>query len=296
MKSAVIKYQVTPNNAGKSIGKLLRHEFDVSATLLKELKMNNKLYINGNACRSIDEVKVNDIVLADVSEYEVSNNIVPEKIPIDVMYEDEFILITNKHRNMSVHPSVGNYNNTLANGVIYHWNSKNETHKFHAVNRIDKDTSGICVIAKNKFTHGALCQQMQDGRFNRRYMAVVHGIPENYGVINKPIKRADGSIIKRIVSPDGKSAVTHYSVLKTNNNLSLTEVFLDTGRTHQIRVHFSYMGHPLVGDWLYGNGDNERKIAKGHLLHAYYAEFYHPANKKYMKFTLPLPIDMASLF
>lgn len=296
MKSAVIEYQATLNDTGKSVEKILQREFDVSATLLKELKRNSKIFINGNSCRSIDTVKINDIISADVTEYEVSNNIVSEKIPINVLYEDEYILVTDKDRNMSVHPSAGNYNNTLANGVIYHWKTQNETHKFHAVNRIDKDTSGICVIAKNRFAHGVLCRQMQDGRFNRRYMAVIHGVPENEGIIDEPIKRADGSIIKRIVSPEGKSAVTHYSVLKTNNNLTLIEVFLDTGRTHQIRVHFSHMGHPLVGDWLYGNGDNERKIAKGHLLHAYYAEFYHPASKKYMEFTLPLPSDMDALF
>lgn len=298
MKKAILKYQAAHDDFGVSVEKILKNEFDISSTLFKSLKINKKIYINGVPCRSIDTVQADDIITADVSEFERSENIIAKEISINILYEDDFILVVNKSRNMSVHPSIGNYDNTLANGVIYHWDIQNEMHKFHAVNRIDKDTSGLCIIAKNRFAHGALCKQMKDGRFNRKYMAVIHGIPKDRGTINEPIKREEEGIIKRIVAPDGKAAVTHYNILKSNNNLSLAEIRLETGRTHQIRVHFSHIGHPLVGDWLYGNGDNEREFAKGHLLHAYYAEFYHPANKKYMKFdvSLPLPDDMEALF
>ncbi len=293
MNKAVLEFEIKKNDSGKTVENICKRKLNISAKLFKVLKLNGKLRINGEVCRSIDVVAENDILTVDVTENESSENIVPVEMKLDIVYEDEYITVVNKSRNMSVHPSIGNFDNTLANGIVWHWSRNGESHKFHAVNRIDKDTSGVCVIAKNQFSHGVLSEQIKNGEFVRKYKAVVHGeMNPPCGIIDKPIARECESVIKRVVSDEGKNAVTEYETLFTNGEFSMVEAFLHTGRTHQIRVHFSYMGNPLVGDWLYGNGDEERDIAKGHLLHAYYASFIHPYSGERMVFDLPEPDDM----
>ncbi len=290
---AELKYTTKIEDNGKTVENVLKREFGISSTLIKFLKLNGRLKINGKICRSVDILHQDDILTADVGENDISENIVPKDIPIDVIYEDEFLLLVNKPRNMSVHPSIGNFENTLANGVMHYWKGNGENHKFHAVNRLDKDTSGICILAKNPFAHNSLCNQMRDNRFRKKYIAVVNGIIEkDTGTIDKPIKREKEGILKRITASDGKRAVTHFTVLKRTEKYSLVDITLETGRTHQIRVHFSHINHPLVGDWLYGKGDEERHIAKGHLLQAYYVSFYHPKSNEFMEFKLPLDADM----
>ncbi len=293
MNKAVLKYIITSENDGKTVENICRRKLDISAKLFKVLKLNGKLKLNGEVCRSIDVVAENDILTVDVTENESSPNIVPVKMELQIVYEDEYIVVVNKPRNMSVHPSMGNFDNTLANGIVYYWNEKGEMHKFHAVNRIDKDTSGVCVIAKNQYSHGVLSEQIKNGEFIRKYKAVVRGtINPPQGIIDRPIEREKESVIKRVVSETGKRAVTEYKTIYKSGKYSMVEAFLHTGRTHQIRVHFSYMGNPLVGDWLYGFGDEEREIAKGHLLHAYYASFIHPKTKERLIFDLSVPEDM----
>lgn len=291
---AILEYTVKAQDAGKTVETIFRKNFGVSGQLMKFLKMNGRLRCKDKILRSVDTVSAGDFITADVTENEPSENIVPKKMPLDILYEDEFLLVVNKPRNLSVHPSINHFSDSLANGVMYYYRETDTAHKFHAVNRIDKDTSGICVIAKNSFTHAVLSEQMKDKRFFRKYVAIVNGIiPNKSGVISKPIRRGTDGIIKRVVAKDGKEAITIYNVLKENNGFSLIDILLKTGRTHQIRVHFSDMGYPLVGDWLYGNGDEERTIApNGHLLLSYYAEFYHPKTKKLIKITAPLPEDM----
>ncbi len=293
MTKVILEYKAKKEDEFKTVETILKHKFEVSSALIKYLKLNGKLKINGNIARSVDILHNGDILTADVEEEAESSNIVPREIALNIIYEDDFLLIINKPRNMSVHPSIGNFDNTLANGIVYYWMQKNEKHKFHAVNRLDKDTSGICVVAKNPFAHGVLCAQMKDGRFKKKYVAVVSGcVKTDNGTIDKPIKRESEGILKRIVSADGKRAVTHYKVLSRFKDYSLIDISLETGRTHQIRVHFSHIGHPLIGDWLYGNGDEERMLAKGHLLQAYYVGFYHPQTREFMEFVLPLDEDM----
>ena len=288
---AVLEYLAKKEDEGKSAQWICKQKFGISSGLLTTLKLNGKLKINGDICRSVDTLKDGDVFTADVTEEEKSQNIVPSLIELDIVYEDEYLIVINKPRNMCVHPSIKNYDNTLANGLIYYWQSKGEIHKFHAVNRIDKDTSGICVIAKNRFAHGVLSEQIKNQRFSRRYLAITDGVPEVLqGIIDKPIKRAQEGIMKRMTAPDGKRAVTHYKVINFRDGYGLVDVFLETGRTHQIRVHFSDIGCPLVGDWLYGKEEKEK--FSGHLLHAYYAEFYHPATRELLKFQVPLPEDM----
>ena len=294
---AIISYHTKDNDIGRTVGQILRNHFGMSAGVLKDLKQRNKIFLNQEPCRSIDVVKENEIICADVSEDLMEpGNIAPFKGKLDILYEDEFILAVNKPGGIESHPCASNRNSTLANIIMYHWAQKGEKHNYHIVNRLDKGTSGICIIAKNPFTHGCLSRQTKDGILKKYYSALVHGNVENKnGEINLPIGRCDGSIIKREVRPDGKSADTVYEVISSDSDCSLLKIFLRTGRTHQIRVHFSTVGHPLFGDWLYGNGDNERELIERHALHAKTIELYHPATKEHMVFDTELPADMKNL-
>lgn len=292
--SEIIKYIVNDKYNGKTVEQLSRGELHISAKLFKRLKLNGRLKINGVVCRSIDILKKDDVFTADISEFEKSD-IEPNFIPLDILYEDNEILVVNKPPFMSVHPSMGNYKTTLANAVMYHFMQSGDLRVFRAVNRLDKNTSGICVIAKTQYVHSLLSKQIQSGEFKRRYLAVVHGkTADKSGVIDLPIKRECESIIKRIVSEDGKRAVTHFNVLKENEKFSVLDIVLMTGRTHQIRVHFSHIGNPLFGDFLYGT-ENDDELINRQALHAYTIKFLHPVTLKELSFTAKLPDDMVRL-
>lgn len=295
--SALLEYTIPENYAGKTVEYVLKREYNISSSLLTYLKLNSRLFINNKLCRSVDILSPNDVLTADVSENNSGfGNILPWEKELDIIYEDDFLLIVNKPGNMASHPCLGNYEQTLANAVMYYWHTKGEYHNYHIVNRLDKDTSGICVIAKNRFSHGVLSKQMQEGLVEKGYMAIVHGTPEpDSGCIELPVKRADASVIKRIVAPDGKYAKTIYKTVNTAEKFSLQEIQLETGRTHQIRVHFSHIGHPLVGDWLYGNGDTEKELIGRQALHAGHIKFIHPLNKTEMSVRCDLPQDMLNL-
>ncbi|MBQ9757827.1 MAG: RluA family pseudouridine synthase [Clostridia bacterium] len=295
--SLMLEYKATQKDEGKTVERILKREFGISSKLMIYLKMNKKLFLSGEVCRSVDVCKTNDIISADVAENnDCTEEILPWKEKLDILYEDNFLLVVNKPGNMEVHPCLGNRNTTLANAVMYHWKANGEYHNYHIVNRLDKDTSGICVIAKNRFAHGVLSAQLKAKIFKRGYTAIVHGkLQEEHGSIELPIKRDAEGIIKRTVAEDGKYAKTNYNVLISGQNFSVVDINLETGRTHQIRVHFSHIGHPLVGDWLYGNGDNERCFIDRQALHAGYAEFLHPASKKNMIFKTSVPREMECL-
>lgn len=297
---AVLKYIASLQDEGKTVERILKREYQVSSGLLTALKTEGKIFINGNVCRSIDRVSSGDVISADVSE-----NLTPHeqrftkyKMPLDILFEDDYLIVVNKPGKLESHPCPSNRESTLANGIMYYWAQKGEYHNYHIVNRLDKDTSGICVIAKNRFAHACLSEQMKHGLFKKEYFAICHGIPQPVeGIIDVPIKRAEGSVIKRTTGANGKAAVTEYEVIKIAEDklCSLLKIQLKTGRTHQIRVHFSYIGFPLVGDWLYGNGDNERELINRHALHAAKVEFIHPATKKKSLFEAELPEEMKKL-
>lgn len=296
--AAEIKFTVDAPHGGKTVEKILRTQFNISSSMLTFLKLNSRLFKNGLNCRTIDICEVGDIIIADVSE----NIPKPPNIDLweydpEILYDDDFLTVVNKPGGMEVHPCPTNRKTTLANAVMYYWSKFGVYHNYHIVNRLDKDTSGICVIAKNRFAHGVLSSQMKSNLFRRGYTAITHGIfnPPS-GTIELPISRDSGSIIKRVVNPDGKFAKTNYSTLQTlKNKWSVVDIQLETGRTHQIRVHFSHIEHPLVGDWLYGNGDNERDLIKRHALHAHFVEFFHPFNSLKMVFNCDMPDDMKKL-
>lgn len=286
----VLEYEIPSEYDGANITTVLKQHFKISTNLIKDLKKYKEgIQVNGEHKRVVDFVAKGDILKITIRDT-ASENIVPTDIPLDIVYEDEDVLVINKLPNMPTHPSMGNYENSLANGVMYYYKSKGEERVFRAVNRLDKDTSGLMAVAKNSYIHARLGEEIQKKELKRKYMCIVCGDVERDGTVDAPIRRADGSVINRIVAPDGQRAVTHYRVIKRYGEYTLLEMELETGRTHQIRVHMAYIGHPLVGDWLYGTEDHN--IAKRQMLHSCYLCFTHPITGQIMEFKDEMAEDM----
>lgn len=286
----VLEYEIPSEYDGANITTVLKRHFKISTNLIKDLKKYKEgIQVNGEHKRVVDFVAKGDILKITIRDT-ASENIVPTDIPLDIVYEDEDVLVINKLPNMPTHPSMGNYENSLANGVMYYYKSKGEERVFRAVNRLDKDTSGLMAVAKNSYIHARLGEEIQKKELKRKYMCIVCGDVERDGTVDAPIRRADGSVINRIVAPDGQRAVTHYRVIKRYGEYTLLEMKLETGRTHQIRVHMAYIGHPLVGDWLYGTEDHN--IAKRQMLHSCYLCFTHPITGQIMEFKDEMAEDM----
>ena len=259
---------------GMGIKDFLIKRLSLSATLVKRVKYGG-VFVNGTNVHMRHTVKEGDTVEVILPKSEEVTE--PIDIPLDIVYEDEYILAVNKPKNMPTHPSRGNKLPTLANAVAAYLG---ESFVFRAVNRLDKDTSGIVVIAKDPITSAALCKAMKNREFIKKYVAVVNGVPSpQSGIIDAPIERESPDGIKRCVRGDGKRAVTEYKVIKVlNDGLSLCEFTLHTGRTHQIRVHASYIGHPLFGDEMYGGGEG------GYSLHCTQMLLPHPKSGEELKF------------
>ena len=252
----------------------------MSSALITNLKKySDGILFNSVHIRTVDRVTCGGIIEINIYE-KVSEKIVPNDIPIEILYEDEDVLVVNKPSDMPTHPSAGHTENTMANAVMAHYQKNGETHIFRAINRLDKDTSGIMCIAKNSYANAKLCKQIKDGTLKRKYRAIAMGDICQDGTVDAPILRE--SFIKRCVHPDGQRAVTHYKVIKHNEKYTLLELSLETGRTHQIRVHMAYIGHPLLGDWLYGESGDSEFI--GQALHSSYLEFIHPIKNEIMSF------------
>lgn len=286
-----LEFKVTPEFSGCRVEDVLRTHFFISGSLIKDLKKYPEgLLLNGEHIRTVDQVNENDIVTVNIRDI-ASENIEPVEMELDIIYEDEDILIVNKPAGMPTHPSHEHQLDTLANGVMAHYASMGETHTFRAVNRLDKDTSGVMCIARNAYSHARLAEQLRDGhRLHRKYLAIVEGIIEDAGTVDAPIARLDGSSLERCVHESGQRAVTHYRPVMTHNGFTLIELELETGRTHQIRVHMAYIGHPLLGDWLYGTEDHE--LFKRQALHSSFLSLSHPVTCEKMEFAGPLSSDM----
>lgn len=284
----VFRYTVQEEFNKMPIKSLLQTHYHMSSKLITSLKQaEDGILVNGLRQRVTYSMHIGDTITLTMHDT-VSENIVPVKMELDILYEDEDILLINKPPYLPAHPSMGNYDHTLANGVIHHWNSLGQTGVFRAVNRLDKNTSGIMIIARNAYTHARLCEQSQNGDLIRRYQAIVCGRLEKGGTVDAPIAREGSSVIKRCIRGDGQRAVTHYRVIKNLSDYTLIELSLETGRTHQIRVHMSSIGHPVAGDFLYGKEDSRIRQA----LHSCYAEFIHPVTLEKMSFSCALPKDM----
>ena len=289
-----IIYTVKENN--KTIKQILKENLFISDKLLSFLKKNSLILCNNQKIINLNFLsKPNDIIKVDLNFEEDNSNIVPTKMDLNIIYEDEALLILNKPTGIPVHPSMLHYTNSLSNGVRYYFDSINLKKKIRPVNRLDRNTSGIVIFAKNQYIQECLIHQMQTKEFKKIYLAVVEGhLDKLEGTIDAPIARKENSIIERCVNENGEKAVTHYKVLKQSfeRNYDLIECLLETGRTHQIRVHFSYIGHPLIGDTLYGN---DSKYINRQSLHAYKIEFIHPISHKLMQLTADVPDDMMKM-
>ncbi len=287
----IIPLNVAQQDNGKTVYQYLKHK-DLSTTFIRNLKKNGLIRLNGHPVLMDEKVNNGDLIELCLP-MESSDSLPPENIDFEILYEDVDLLIINKPAGIAVHPTFNYKSGTLANAVIHYWQRRGLTYRFRAINRLDKDTSGIILIALNLFAYNRLTAQQENGRLIKKYSACVHGIVFNdTGEINLPIGRKEQSIIEREVRADGQEAITNYRVLERFDEMSLLEVQLVTGRTHQIRVHLSHMGHPLVGDDLYGG---RREKIKRQALHASSLAFTHPRTEIDLKIIAPTPQDLKEL-
>ena len=278
----ILSYKVEQENL--TANTILKQNLEISSKLFSKLINNNLVMVNNKVVDTRCIVHRNDVISIDFNYSEDNSNIIPTKMNLNIVYEDEAILILNKPAGIAVHPSFSHFDNTLANGVKFYFNQINLHKKIRPVNRLDLNTSGLIVFAKNEYIQESLIKQMANNSFKKEYLAVICGkLPCKCGTIDKPIARKDSSIIERCVSSDGQKAITHFEVLKEYESFSLIKCILETGRTHQIRVHFASIGHPLLGDDLYGS---KSELICGQALSCYRLSFYHPISKKYISFTL----------
>jgi len=272
----------------------LKNEWDLSERLLRKLKLNKRISCNGEEIWINSLVKPGDVICADISFEEGNEDILAEKQDLDVLYEDNCLLVLNKSGNIVVHPTCQHPFGTLANGVKAYLEEKNIHILTRFVNRLDRETSGVIVFAKNEYTQEALSKQMQKKVFEKEYIALVHGVvSEASGTIDLPIKRAPDSIMLRMTAEDGEEAITHFEVIKRFAEYTVLRLKLETGRTHQIRVHCKAIGHPIVGDGLYS--DIKTELIGRQALHAEKIRFVHPITKEKIEIMAKLPEDMEEL-
>lgn len=290
----ILTYTITSQEAGMQVLEFLRSK-GFSRHILTSMKPDKEaLLVNGVRAGGRSILKEGDFFRVRVMETATTEGIVPASLPLNILYEDEDILVLNKPADMPVHPSIGNYTNTLANAAAFYFQERGEFCPFRCINRLDRDTSGALVLAKNALSAAILSAQMRNREIRRTYLAVVRGVTPPSGTISAPIGRVSDSVIQRQVDPEhGETAVTHYERLAVRNNHSLLEIHLETGRTHQIRVHMGYIGHPLPADYLYCPVYDHFKRQP---LHSYQLNFRHPLTGKDLCFTAPVPHDMTRGF
>ena len=265
---------------------------EISRMMIQKLIENNKVYVNNKIEKASYKVKINDKIEMEIEEPKEAK-LKPEKLPLNVIYEDTDIIIRNKEKGMVVHPGNGNPDGTLANAIMERCKDSlsgiGGEIRPGIVHRIDKDTSGIIIVAKNDKSHIDISNQIKEHKTTKTYIALVRGIvKENEASIDMPIGRSKKDRKKMAVDKDGKKAVTHFKVLKRYSDCTLLEIVIETGRTHQIRVHLSEIGYPIIGDYTYSNGKNRFNI-EGQMLHAYKIKFIHPTTKKEVEFVADLP-------
>ncbi len=300
-------YQITPADAGHSIERFLKEQGFSGQNIIDLKKMPESILVNGIWEHVTYSLQPLDILEICIEEKEASQKVVPVDIPLDIIYEDDDLLVVNKPADMPVHPSMGNYENTLANAVAWHYASKEIPFVFRCINRLDRNTTGLTIIAKHMVSANILSQMVAERDIHREYLAIVQDkyLPD-MGIIYAPIGRKEGSAIERTVDfINGDRAITQYQVLGRENGYALAALKLETGRTHQIRVHMKYMKCPLVGDGLYNpkdvsylsslaEGEKDTRILKRQALHSAKLEFSHPITKEPMCFTQKLPDDMTN--
>lgn len=290
-----INYNISNEWNGCTIQAYLKALGYTKQSLVDLKKMPENVLVNGEWKFLDYKLKENDILIVNINETGKSEKIVPVKLPFIIVYEDEDIVVVNKPADMPIHPSLNNYDNTLGNAAAYYFQNKGEDFVFRCINRLDRDTSGLTILAKHQVASGILYDQMKDRLIHRKYVAFVENdIIDDEGTIDAPIARKEGSTIERVVDFEhGERAVTHYHVIERKPNMAKLLLNLDTGRTHQIRVHMKYIGHPLIGDWLY-NPNNKQLNRQA--LHSYELDFIHPITRKKMHFITDYPEDMKNIW
>lgn len=289
-----LKWKVDADWNNQLLRLFLRENCHISKRALADIKFNGGLILlNQQEVTVRALLKEGDEVKVCLPPEEVSLSVTPEMVQLDITFEDDHLLVINKKAGMSTIPSREHPSGTLANAVIGYYIRNGHQATFHAVNRLDKDTSGLLIVAKHRLAHDRLSKLQKEGELKRYYTAIVSGcIERDTGVINAPIGRDPTSIIARTVREDGKHALTHFRVIKRSFEETLVEMKLETGRTHQIRVHFSYIGHPLLGDDLYGG---TREQISRQALHCHRIKFQHPFENKVLTIKQDIPGDMARL-
>ncbi len=291
-----LEYLVKQDDECTRIDKFLSSmEKELSRSTIKKLIDDGLVLVNDETVKSSTTVKPDDLII--ITEVELSDcEIIPTKIDLDIVYEDDDLLVINKPSGLVVHPAPGHYQDTLVNGLMFYINSLSDVNgdmRPGIVHRIDKDTSGLLMVAKNNYAHMVLADELKDKKTKREYIALVQGVIKNKrGKINAPIGRSKNNRLKMNVTSGGKPAVTHFEVLEAYEDKTLIKCILETGRTHQIRVHMAYINHPLVGDYIYGTDSNNDF---GQYLHAKTLGFTHPRTKEFMEFNSELPVEFSDL-
>jgi pseudouridine synthase, RluA family len=292
MESKLI-IDVSDEETGERIDSFLSGKTEFTRTRIQQLIKDKNITVNGKATKSSYKIEENDEIAIEVPEAETTE-IKPENIKIDIVYEDSDIAVINKQAGLVVHPAHGHYSGTLVNAILYHikdLSGINGEIRPGIVHRLDKDTSGLIVIAKNDKVHTALTEMFQEKKIKKTYLAILKGkLNKSEGKIVTQIGRDKNDRKKMTVIDDitkGKNAITNYKVVSQNNLFTLVKVNIETGRTHQIRVHMRYLGYPILGDSVYGRKDNEKR----QMLHAYKLEFLHPVTGHQMEFTGEIPED-----
>lgn len=285
-------FKITSEEADKRIDKYLSEVIEnKSRSFIQGLIDSKNIKVNGKLIKSNYKLKVNDIIEVNLPE-PLELEVIAENIELDIIYEDSDVIVVNKPQGMVVHPAPGNYTGTLVNALLYHCKDLsgiNGIIRPGIVHRIDKDTSGILVVAKNDNSHNFLAHQLKEHSMKREYYALVEGrVKNDVGTINEKLGRDPKDRIKMAVVKDGRDAVTHYEVLENYGYTTLVKCNLETGRTHQIRVHMAHIGHPLVGDPVYGYKKSKFKLM-GQMLHAKTLGFVHPTTKEFLEFSTELP-------
>ena len=281
-------HTVTEEEYGMSINEILRSNFNFSARFKTKIKFQNLLDLNGVQAKGFMKPEVGDLISIRLPKE--TSDFPAEDIPIDVLYEDDDLLIINKQPGLIVHPTKGHPYHTIANGLMKYMQDTGQEFKVRFANRIDMDTSGIVICAKNANCQDSISNQMKGQDVVKKYVAIVHGRVEDDCVINLPVGRPDEVSIRRCVMEEGKDATTIVKVLEAFDDYSLLELTIMTGRTHQIRVHLSHIGHPIIGDALY-EGEAPGLIER-QALHAYHIEFIHPMTEERLTIEAPYPDDM----
>jgi 23S rRNA pseudouridine1911/1915/1917 synthase len=297
MNTTMFHHEVTEEESGKMLHQVLKNRFRFSRRMMSRLRLGRFVTVNGEVIYFTARVQEGDRIEIRFPEEE-TDHIPPQPVPFTVRYEDEDLIVIEKPPGVVVHPTRGYPDQTLANGLMHYWQKKGEKHKVRPVTRLDRDTSGLMVVGKHAYAHAFLAEQMAAKRYERSYLAIVHGaVKEECGTIDRPIKIDVERKVYRYAGEGegGTPAVTHFEVAERLPGATLLRLRLETGRTHQIRIHLSSIGHPIIGDEMYGIAE-EPPLIDRQALHAFHLRLFHPRFREWLEWEAPLPEDMQQLW